>query len=97
MARSDSDEYPAFVWCRDKGRDWYLPAKDELESISAAKEKINVTLERLGKIELGEIVWYWSSTEEGPGFCAWLVDLSDGDTFNFNKKVSFYVRAVSAF
>ena len=33
MARSDSDEYLAFVWCRAKGRDWYLPAKDELKCI----------------------------------------------------------------
>ncbi len=95
MARSDSDEYPAFEWCRDKGHDWYLPAKDELKSIYTAKEKINVTLERLGKIKVGEMLWYWSSTE-GDEFCAWLVGLNYGSAGS-NKDRDYYVRAVSAF
>ena len=96
MARSDSDEFPAFEWCRSKGKDWYLPAEDELKSISAAKEKINVTLERLGKIKVGEVLWYWSSTEYDD-ICAWSVDMSNGDTINGSKYYSIYVRAVSAF
>ena len=97
MARSDSKEYPAFVWCRDKGRDWYLPAKDELESIYAAKHKINVTRILLGKRKLR--IWYWSSTEDGE-FFAWLVPMYSGYTSltdSYSKNFSYYVRAVSAF
>ena len=96
LARSDSEAYPAFVWCRDKGRDWYLPAEDELESIYAAEEKINVTLERLGKMKLDEILWYWSSTENDK-VCAWYVRMTDGNTFFNYKYYDGYVRAVSAF
>ena len=97
MACLDSEAYPAFVWCRDKGKDWYLPAKDELKSISTAKEKINVTLERLGKIKVGEVLWYWSSTECDE-FCAWCVIMRNGNTDYYNKHISLaYVRAVSAF
>ena len=96
MARSDSDVYPAFEWCRSKGQDWYLPAKDELESIYAAKEKINVTLERLGKIKLGGIRWHWSSTECDE-FSAWGVYMGNGFAGNPDKSFSLYVRAVSAF
>ena len=96
MARLDSDEYLAFVWCRDKGRDWYLPANDELKSIYATKDKINVTLVRLGKIKVGEVLWYWSSTEDDK-FNAWLVNMLNGDTTR-NAKYGYYsVRAVSAF
>ena len=96
MARSDSDEYLAFVWCRAMGRDWYLPAIDELRSIYTAKEKINVTLERLGKIELGKHEFYWSSTEEDDT-CAWGVDLDDGYAYDYAKYTNRYMRAVSAF
>ena len=94
MARWDSDEFSAFEWCRSKGKDWYLPAEDELKSISAAKEKINVTLERLGKII--NDYFYWSSTEEDE-IRAWSVGMYGGYT-NYDFKFSnLYVRAVSAF
>ena len=97
MARSDSDEYLAFVWCRAMGRDWYLPAKDEFKSISAAKEKINVTLKRLGKKELvGGFVTHWSSSENN-GLWAWFVYVRNGDTYCNLKSCDRYVRAVSAF
>lgn len=95
MARSDSDEYPAFVWCRDKGRDWYLPAIDELKSIYATKEKINDAFERLGKMKFRD-EYYWSSSETNK-FCAWIVGMYSGSTYNDNKGNPDYVRAVSAF
>ncbi len=98
MVRSDSEEYPAFEWCRAKGRDWYLPAKDELKSIYAIKEKINDTLERLGKIKVGENWAYWSSTEYDDD-AAWGVGMDNGNTASIDKFGSSYlcVRAVSAF
>ena len=51
MSRSDSEEYPAFVWCRNKGRDWYLPAIDELELLvwdDNIRNIVSDTLERHG-------------------------------------------------
>ncbi|MBE6202186.1 MAG: DUF1566 domain-containing protein [Rikenellaceae bacterium] len=96
MQRGDSDQYPAFVWCRDKGEDWYLPAKDELEAIYNTSA-INSTLAEYGAQHT--VGWYWSSTEyeDEPEFCAWLVHMYDGSTYNLGKYGSLYVRAVSAF
>ncbi len=102
MARADSAEYPAFVWCRDKGEDWYLPAIEELELLllnDAVHDAVNKTLESRGAIKLfnkGELAWYWSSTECGE-FCAWFVNMYYGSTNNYSKFYNSYVRAVSAF
>ncbi len=87
----------ANVWCRNKGDDWYLPAKDELKAIYKNKSTINSTLTKHGVARLsGE---YWSSTEsaESAEFCAWLVYMNDGFTRGDDKFRNSYVRAVSAF
>ena len=95
MRRSDKNQYPAFTWCRAKGADWYLPAKNELMSIYNNKSEISSTLELYGDALTTGL--YWSSTEYDE-FCAWYVDMLDGYTdANFFKSSSFYVRAVSAF
>ena len=49
-------------------------------------------------MEIPEIFdsYYWSSTQCDE-FCAWYVNMSDGNTSNFNKNYNYYVRAVSAF
>ena len=102
MSRSDSAEYSAFVWCRAKGKDWYLPAIDELKLLlldNSVRQAVNRTLkERWGVAlsDIGEYDWYWSSTEEDWG-CTWLVDMYDGYTLSSYKKLNGYVRAVSAF
>ena len=102
MSRSDSAEYPPFVWCRAKGKDWYLPAIDELKLLlldNSVRQAVNRTLkERWGVAlsDIGEYDWYWSSTEEDWG-CTWLVDMYDGYTLSSYKKLNGYVRAVSAF
>ena len=95
MNRSDSREYSAFVWCRNKGNDWYLPSKGELETIYKNKSKINKTLIANSEEELKDD-WYWSSTEDNE-FCAWLVTMYDGYTGDGNENNYYYVRAVSAF
>ena len=97
MQRSDSDQYPAFVWCCNKGADWYLPAKDELVAIFNNQSAINSTLAEYNAEQIEG--WYWSSTEyeDGPEFCAWLVIMGYGRTLSRNLNFSFYVRAVSAF
>ena len=95
MRRSDSNEYPAFVWCRDKGEDWYLPSKKELETIYENRSKINQTL--IAKNRGGvEYDWYWSSTEDNK-FSACYVNMYDGSTYYGSKYSYHYVRAVFAF
>ncbi len=102
MSRSDSAEYSAFVWCRAKGQDWYLPAFDELKLLlrdRSVHDAVNRTLDEHGGqklFELGEWAAYWSSTESSE-FCACVVGMNDGDTLDFNKYNNYYVRAVSAF
>ncbi len=95
MSRSDSAEYSAFVWCRAKGNDWYLPAIDELKLLYSVRDTINSTLKEQGGNTLSD--WYWSSTEEAE-FGAWNVLVVSGNTDVGNSKYCFnYVRAVSAF
>ena len=91
------DKYPAFKWCADLGEGWYLPAKEELLTIYSNKAAIDANL-------TGQLLssWYWSSTEydyyDSDGvFCAWGVDMGDGDSSSYYKYGNFYVRAVSAF
>ena len=95
MSRMDSKEYPAFTWCRAKGPDWYLPAKNELMTIYNNKSEINSTLKLYGEEQL-TMDLHWSSTEKS-GTYAWYVIMSDGYTYFNYKYYYYYVRAVSAF
>lgn len=96
------NKYPAFAWCADLGEGWYLPAIEESKKIlldDVVHDKVNRTLQKLKAPKLfarGEVAWYWSSTEFNE-FCAWLVSMFNGSTFNTNKYLNSYVRAVSAF
>ena len=99
MARSDSQYFDAFEWCRAKGSSWYLPAKDELVQIYNNKDKLNSTLRQYGTA-LSDGYWHWTSTEYvdyKPEFCAWGVYMGYGSTDGDLKYDSSYVRAVSAF
>ena len=99
MARSDSDYFPPFKWCRAKGSNWYLPALDELDKIFYYKNELNATLQKYGTT-LNYDSWYWSSTEcvdNKPEFRAWFVYMYHGTTYEGNKYSYHYVRAVSAF
>ena len=95
MLRSDSAEYPAFVWCRAKGKDWYLPARNELKLLVSVLDTINRTLKERGGDTISTY-WYWSSTENGT-FCAWRVGMRNGFTSGYDKYNYGCVRAVSAF
>ena len=98
MARSDSQYFPPFKWCRAKGSSWYLPAKDELNQIYNNKDKLNSTLSQYGTLLSDD--WYWSSTEDVKYslFYAWTVDMDNGYTLSSTAKCyDRYVRAVSAF
>ncbi len=98
MARSDSEYFDAFEWCRAKGSSWYLPAKYELKQIYNNKDKLNSTLSQYGTLLSSD--WHWSSTEYvdyKPEFCAWVVLMFNGYTRDYSKYNGYYVRAVSAF
>ncbi len=98
MSRDDSDQYPAFVWCRNKGADWYLPAYEELCTIRYNNSAINSTLAKYNAKQIAS--YYWSSTEYEvykPEFSAWLVLMNSDYTGRGTKKYLNYVRAVSAF
>ncbi|MBR2428934.1 MAG: DUF1566 domain-containing protein [Alistipes sp.] len=100
MQRGDSDQYLAFVWCRNKGADWYLPAINELMTIYNNKSAINSTLAEYGA-QLGNGL-YWSSMEfeydhVDPELFAWCVIMRNGYTYENTKNSYHYVRAVSAF
>lgn len=105
MARADSAEYPAFVWCRNKGKDWYLPAIEELRLLLCNKSvygTVNKTLESRGAAELRNRGYksHWSSTEfinEEPEYLAWVVWMYGGPTNALVKSRQCNVRAVSAF
>lgn len=106
MVRADSAEYPAFQWCRAKGAEWYLPARDELERLlffGEVYKAVNKTLDQHGADKLSEkgekTWWYWSSSEyvDDNKFCAWLVVLNDLYSYGSNKRGLSCVRAVSAF
>ena len=98
MSLANSDEYPAFEWCRSTGKDWYLPAINELKLLllnTDVRNAVNQTLEQQGGTLLPKFSC-WSSTEDDE-FCAWGVGMLGGYTLSYDKGINYYVRAVSAF
>ena len=96
------DKYPAFAWCADHGDGWYLPAINELKVLLLNDEvhaKVNGTLEQKRvsvMYSMGDVRWYWSSTEEDK-WCAWGVSVYSGGAGSGSRGYDGYVRAVSAF
>ena len=108
MSRADRTDFPAFVWCRNKGADWYLPAGAEVTALMTCVEQVNNTLEIRGasKLKSGDDVSYWSSTEITTDFLKpEFADLFDFFAMNYSKErfgpqmkaLSGKVRAVSRF
>ena len=59
------DTYPAFKWCADLGKGWYLPSIEELKKIlfRADFDIINTTIKSKGGTPIDGNNFYWSSTE----------------------------------
>ena len=97
-------KYPAFKWCFDYGKGWYLPSLQEVERFlifPAIREAINRGLTENGGTPLSDVS-YWSSTEDdtqaGEGiFRAKYVNAKAMTAAANLKKYKFYVRAVASF
>ena len=97
-------KYPAFKWCFDYGKGWYLPSLQEVERFlifPAIREAINRGLTENGGTPLADVS-YWSSTEDdtqaGAGiFRAKYVNAKAMTAAANLKKYKFYVRAVASF
>ena len=95
------EKYPAFKWCFDLGRGWYLPALQEVESFSIHKDVINSALSAAGGTPIGGYS-YWSSTEDSVSaekgeYKAHYVNVNTNTSLSNLKKYKFYVRAVADF
>lgn len=95
------EKYPAFKWCFDLGRGWYLPALQEVESFSIHKDAINSALSAVGGTPIGGYS-YWSSTEDSASaengeYKAHYVNVNTNTSLSNLKKYKFYVRAVADF
>ena len=97
-------KYPAFKWCSDLGKDWYLPSIEELKLFTldtSVYEVVNQTLASVGKklANKGDSHWYYSSTEfdDTSSIDAWAVDMSRGNSNVYKKSEFLYVRAVATF
>ena len=67
---------------------WYLPAKDELNTLYSNKSAVPFAT---ANSFVGS--FYWSSTESNGNY-AWKQNLSSGTQSTSNKTGSYYVRAV---
>ena len=86
-------KYPAFDWCAHLGEGWYLPSKEELQSIYENRTLLNTQL-------IDKIGYSWSSTEYDKPFekgeaCAWVVNLQT--VYYTAKDLVQPVRAIAAF
>ena len=97
-------KYPAFKWCFDYGKGWYLPSLQEVERFlifPAIREAINRGLTENGGTPLADVS-YWSSTEDDTQadegiFRAKYVNAKAMTAAANLKKYKFYVRAVASF
>ena len=94
MQREDFEEYPAFVWCREKGDDWYLPSTQELFSLYLLKDKVNKTLKNRSKCTISG---YYRSSTEIDECSAQVVSMNGGSTYNYSKNFDDDIRAVALF
>jgi hypothetical protein len=75
--------------------DWFLPSKEELDTMYFNRAAINLTAIANGGVDF-PLIFYWSSTEVNNGF-AWTLGFTDGYQSTFFKDIKLAVRAVRAF
>ena len=76
--------------------DWYLPAIDELNLLYNSRFNVNKILSATpGATEIGQTM-FWSSSEYESNH-ARNFNVSIGNTNNYNKNITSFVRGVRAF
>ena len=89
-------KFPAFKWCADLGEGWYLPALQELKTISSNKSLIESKLNK----PLGDN-FYFSSTEMNTRdhgiACVHDVSMKSGNYLSTRKDYHSYAIAVAKF
>ena len=96
----DCPEGKAAIWCRNKGPEWFLPSRDELNELYKwyAKDKRGnrKLMENCGGIRIKED-WHWSSSELRPRESWGQFFTSGGQVYGVNTKTGGVIRAVRAF
>ena len=105
MASRDAKEFPPFVWCRNLGSDWYLPAIEEFKALIIDDETLNAVNKTLAdrgapiiiKKNNNIKVVYWTSTEFSI-YGSWTIQTSPNVYItSTNTNVLSSVRAFAAF
>lgn len=90
------NNYPAFRWCFDLGKNWYLPATNDWKDIFAVLSKLNLKLTSLGLQEI-ESSSYWTSTE----YNKWSAHVAELSNYNSEqptiKTEKHLIRAIIEF
>ena len=100
-------EAPAASWCANEWADWkinrWLPSAGQLylmylnrTAIDALMTEANDEDGREFRTVSDDYNWHWSSTQYN-AWCAWGVNVYNGDTYYSYRNSLGYVRAVSAF
>ena len=97
--------YPAFKWCSDLGKGWYLPSGGELMDICNKRSILNQKLSAAGLPLIATHNWsYWSSTEYAQSVneynssnYAYSITLGTENGGHASKSGDGYIRAVITF
>ena len=90
------EKYPAFAWCVQMGRSWYLPALNEVRLIYQNADTVNRTLGQMGATLFSD--GYWSASEVLGTDDVWFVMGTAKSLVSYlYKSFSANVRAVARF
>lgn len=88
--------YPAFAWCANLGKEWYLPAVEELK-IFALDNNLRIKINKAMQTPIRYMGRYWSSTE-GSELKSQAVSMRTGNNIdNENRSSVHLVRAIAKF
>ena len=90
------EKYPAFAWCVQMGKSWYLPALNEVRLIHQNADTVNKTLEQKGATLFHDV--YWTASEVLGTDNVWIARGAAKSLVSYlYKSFSANVRAVARF
>ena len=90
------EKYPAFAWCVQMGRSWYLPALNEVRLIYQNADTVNRTLGQKGATLFHDV--YWTASEVLGTDNVWIARGAANALVGYlYKSISANVRAVARF